>query len=72
MFGKLLLESPSLWVGDGKLLTEVEKTKLLPQKIYMGIGTSEAGSPESNAVILKDFTATGTDFERQGNGPQLA
>ena len=47
---------PSLWVGDGKLLTEVEKTKLLPQKIYMGIGTNEAGNPESDALILKDFT----------------
>ncbi len=56
VFGKLLLESPSLWVGDGKLLTEVEKAKLLPQKIYMGIGTDEAGTPDSDGLILKYFT----------------
>lgn len=60
VFGKLLLESPSLWVGDGKMLTEVEKAKLLPQKIYMGIGTNEAGTPDSDALILKYFT----DMER--------
>jgi predicted alpha/beta superfamily hydrolase len=57
IFGKLLLESPSLWVGDGKLLAEVQKTKLLPQKIYMAIGTKEAGNPESDALIQKDFEA---------------
>jgi predicted alpha/beta superfamily hydrolase len=56
VFGKLLLESPSLWVGDGKMLTEVEKTKVLPQKIYMGVGTKEAGNPESDALIVKYFT----------------
>lgn len=56
VFGKLLLESPSLWIGDGKLLTEVQKAKLLPQKIYMGIGTNEAGNPEAETLIQKDFT----------------
>jgi len=56
IFGKLLLESPSLWVGDGKVLAEVQKAKLLPQKIYMGIGTNEAGNPDSDALILKYFT----------------
>jgi pullulanase len=38
------------------VLSDVEKAKLLPQKIYMGIGTKEAGNPESDALILKYFT----------------
>jgi len=56
IFGKLLLESPSLWVGDGKLLADVKKAKLLPQKIYLGMGTKEAGSEEADALILKYCT----------------
>jgi predicted alpha/beta superfamily hydrolase len=69
VFSKLLLESPSLWVGDGKLLAEVKKTKLLPQKIYMGIGTKEAGRPESDALILNDFTNMEQILKDKGIGP---
>ncbi len=68
VFGKLLLESPSLWVGDGKVLAEVKKTKLLPQKIYMGIGTREAGNPESDALILKYFTGLEQILKDDGLG----
>ncbi len=56
VFGKLLLESPSLWVGEGKLLAEVEKTKILPYKIYIGVGTKEAGDETSDAMIVKTVT----------------
>jgi predicted alpha/beta superfamily hydrolase len=69
IFGKLLLESPSLWVGDGKLVTEVEKTKLLPQKIYLGIGTKEAGNAESDALILKTFDDVEEILKKKGMGP---
>ena len=68
VFGKLLLESPSLWIGDGKLLGEVKKTKLLPQQIYMGTGTKEAGNPESDALILKYFTEMEQILKDKGLG----
>ncbi len=68
VFGKLLLESPSLWVGDGKLLTDVKKAKLLPQKIYMGMGTAEAGNPEADTLILKYFTDTAQILKDKGLG----
>jgi len=68
VFGKLLLESPSLWVGDGKLLAEVEKTNALPQKIYLGIGKNEAGTPESDTLILKDFTEMEQILKDRGLG----
>ena len=68
VFGKLLLESPSLWVGDGKLLSEVTKATQLPQKIYLGIGTNEAGNPESDALILKSFTDLEQILKSKGMG----
>ena len=48
VFGKLLLESPSLWVGDGKLLAS-RKAKLLPQKIW----GSEPRRPTSQPSMLR-------------------
>jgi predicted alpha/beta superfamily hydrolase len=69
VFGKLLLESPSLWVGDGKLLADVQKTNLLPQKIYLGTGTSESGKPEGDALIVGRFTQLEQIFKAKGMGP---
>jgi predicted alpha/beta superfamily hydrolase len=69
VFGKLLLESPSLWVGDGKLLAEVQKTKLLPQEIYVGIGTKETANSESDALILQDVKELEQILKAKGMGP---
>ena len=44
-FGLLLLESPSLYVGDGKLLGEMGKVHRWPDRVYIGVGTNEGGRP---------------------------
>ena len=69
VFGKLLLESPSLWVGEGKLLAEVEKAKVLPYKIYIGVGTKEAGDETSDAMIVKTVTDLEQVLRTKGMGP---
>ena len=69
VFGKLLLESPSLWVGDGKLLTDVEKAKLLPQKIYLGVGTQETDNAAVNAEVVKIVTDLEKTVRSKGMGP---
>jgi predicted alpha/beta superfamily hydrolase len=69
VFGKLLLESPSLWVGDGKLLAEVEKTKLLPQKIYLGVGTKEMRNTTYDSQIVKYVTDLERILKAKGMGP---
>lgn len=69
VFGKLLLESPALWVGDGKLLTDVEKAKLLPQKIYLGIGTRETDDVDNNALIMQYFRGLEQILKSKGMGP---
>ncbi len=69
VFGKLLLESPSLGVGDGRLLTDVEKAKLLPQKIYIGVGTKETGDEAPDALIVKTVTDLEQILRNKGMGP---
>lgn len=47
-FGRLLLESPSLYVGKRYLLRLARKAERWPSKIYLGVGTAETGRPEVN------------------------
>jgi len=69
VFGKLLLESPSLWVGDGKLLAEVENAKVLPQKIYIGVGTKEMDDTTHDPQIVKQVTDLEALLRKKGMGP---
>jgi len=41
-FGKLLLESPSLYANDFRLLTEAAKLKRWPGRIYLGCGLTDS------------------------------
>ena len=44
MFGRLLLESPSVGVGDGLLLERARAVTRWPERIVMGVGTGEGRS----------------------------
>jgi predicted alpha/beta superfamily hydrolase len=54
VFGKVLLESPPLEVGDGQMLRDAEKAKVLPQKIYVGVGTEEGRDAEISQRLVQD------------------
>ncbi len=43
MFGAVLLESPSFYVSDAKILEEVKRVESFPGRFYMGVGTNEEG-----------------------------
>jgi predicted alpha/beta superfamily hydrolase len=43
VFGRLLLESPSLYISDARLIKDSEKVEAWSEKIYIGIGTNEGG-----------------------------
>jgi predicted alpha/beta superfamily hydrolase len=53
-FGKLLLESPSLWVSTRHLIKESRKLRIWPERIFLGVGTSEASSPERSRTVVDD------------------
>ncbi len=69
-FGHLLLESPPLWIGNDQLLKEVQKAKVLPHKIFVGIGTNEdAKDPEVSTEVVKLVQELETDLRKKGMGP---
>ncbi len=41
LFGSVLLESPSFYVNDAKILDETAEAKRLPSRFYLGVGTNE-------------------------------
>jgi predicted alpha/beta superfamily hydrolase len=41
LFGKVLIESPALLIGNGELLKDAEKANQFPEKMYIAIGTAE-------------------------------
>src|ERR1019366_5342306 len=49
VFGKALIESPSLLIGDRQLLKDAEKATQFPQKMFLAIGTTEEADEKASA-----------------------
>jgi enterochelin esterase-like enzyme len=57
-FGRLLIESPSLFVGDRKILRDALRVKHWPERIFLGVGTKELGDDAAkNQRVLEDVHA---------------
>jgi predicted alpha/beta superfamily hydrolase len=52
VFGRLLIESPSLFVANGKILEESRRFHNWQARIYIGMGTREVGDSEKDARIV--------------------
>jgi predicted alpha/beta superfamily hydrolase len=69
VFGKALIESPSLLIGSSQLLKDAEKATLFPQRMFVAVGTAEESDEKAAA---KDADAV-RDLEKvlrtKGLGP---
>jgi enterochelin esterase-like enzyme len=52
VFGRLLIESPSLSVAKGKILEDCRRGGTWPERMYVGMGTRELGNAEKDAKIV--------------------
>ena len=52
VFGRLLIESPSLFVANKKILEENRRFCGWPERIYLAMGTREVGHGEKDAKIV--------------------
>jgi enterochelin esterase-like enzyme len=57
IFGRLLLESPSLFVSNRQMLKSSHAFRQWPDKIFMAIGTNEAGSEDRDRQVVEDVRA---------------
>lgn len=54
VFGRLLLESPSLFISNRQLLKSSRAFRQWPEKILMAMGTQEAGSADRDQEAVED------------------
>ena len=54
VFGRLLLESPSLFISNRQLLKSSRAFRQWPARIFMAMGTREAGSERRDQQVVED------------------
>ena len=54
VIGRLLIESPSLWVSNRQAIRESRSVRIWPERIFLAIGTAEAGSAERSRTVVDD------------------
>ena len=57
VFGRLLIESPSLHVAKGRILEECRSFRDWPFRVYLGTGSRELGDPAKDKKIVDDVRA---------------
>jgi predicted alpha/beta superfamily hydrolase len=57
LFGKALIESPSLQVGNGQLLRDATDAATLPNRIYIGMGGEETAIPPNAPPAIRERIA---------------
>ncbi len=66
VFGRLLIESPSLFVANRKILEESRRFRDWPMRMFLGMGTREAGNAEKDAKIVDDVRQLGGILRESG------
>lgn len=69
-FGRLLLESPSLYVGHEYLLRRARSAARWPSRVYLGVGTHETRRRDWNEETVGNVRALEAIFRRSGLGRQ--
>lgn len=54
VFGRLLLESPSLYISDQQLLEDSRRCRQWPDRVYLGVGTRETSREDWNQAAVED------------------
>jgi len=68
VFGRLLLESPSLFIAGRKLLKQSRSFRDWPARIFLAIGTRETGRSEKDEETVEDVRELEHIFRRAGLG----
>jgi predicted alpha/beta superfamily hydrolase len=66
IFGRLLLESPSLFLFNRRFLKSSRAFRQWPDKIFMAMGTNEAGSKERDRQVVEDVRVLERVLRRAG------
>lgn len=68
--GRLLLESPALWVANRQSLRKGREIKDWPERIFLAAGTAEAGRSDRSQSVVDDVRELAGVLGRAGVGEQ--
>ena len=68
VFGRLLIESPSLYVGRRHLLRLARRAERWPSRIYLGVGTAETSRDDWNVETVGNVRRLETILRQAGLG----
>jgi predicted alpha/beta superfamily hydrolase len=69
-FGRLLLESPSLYVGNRHVLRKARSATRWPARIYLGVGTAETSRADWNTETVGNVRRLEAILRGSGFGPR--
>lgn len=70
IFGKLLLESPSLFISNRRLLRYSRAFLQWPQRVFLAMGTREAGRAQRDQEVVEDVMELQRILQRAGLGSE--
>ena len=70
VFGRLLLESPSLYVGRRILLRKARRAPRWPSRVYLGVGTAETSRADVNRETVENVRTLESILRTAGMGPK--
>jgi len=66
VFGRLLLESPSLYISNRQLLKQSRLFREWPERVFLGVGTREDGDSARSIEIVDDVRHLAVILRRAG------
>ena len=66
VFGRLLLESPSLFVSNRRIVKYSRRFRRWPEKMFMAMGTREAGREDKDRQVVEDVRELERSLRRAG------
>lgn len=68
VFGRLLLESPSLYISNRQILKSSRALRQWPGRVYIAMGTREAGNADRDRQVVDDVRELKDIMRRAGLG----
>ena len=66
VFGRLLLESPSLWASNRQIIRESRRVRRWPERVFLATGTAEAGRASRDQSMVDDVRELAAIIIRAG------
>jgi predicted alpha/beta superfamily hydrolase len=66
IFGRLLLESPSLWAANRQIIRQSRTVRRWPERVFLATGSAEAGREDRDRSMVDDAQELAAILQRSG------